>query len=119
MPKTRVSKERLISVLMKDGTPRRVGIRQADKLVSSGQAKRFISNTIYRALKLGIEVKDLNTRDDKGTLRKQIREARAAAESVKQEKSEKKREKSEKKPKREKTRGRKARRVDVKVSEPG
>lgn len=93
---------------MKDGTPRRVVVSQADTLVSSGQAKRFISNTIYRALKLGIEVKNLDTRDDKGTLRKQIREARTVAESVKQEKSEKKREKSERKPKREKARGRKA-----------
>lgn len=72
------------NVLMKDGKARRVPGNVADELIASGQAKRFISNTVYRAMKLGIEVKDFGTRDDNGNLRAAIKEARASVESKKQ-----------------------------------
>ena len=62
------------NVLMKDGKVRRVEGDHADQLVDSGQAA-FISNTVYRALKLGIEVKDPRTRDNDGSLRAQIKVA--------------------------------------------
>jgi hypothetical protein len=88
-------KERLINVLMKDGSPRRVGHKRAESLVDSGQARRYISNTIYRAMRLGIEVKDFGTQDLKGKLRKQINAAKAKTEKT---------EKTEKKP-RGKTKG--------------
>jgi len=64
------------NVLMKDGTVRRAPEDQCEFLLETGQAKRYVSNTVYRAVKLGIEVKDHGTRDEKGALRKKIREAR-------------------------------------------
>ena len=72
------------NVLMKDGSTRRVPLDQCEFLLESGQAKRYISNTIYRALKRGIKVKDYGTRDTDASLRDQIREARKAP--VKKEK---------------------------------
>ena len=64
------------NVLMRDGTGLRLPGDRADELVSSGAAKRFISNTVYKALRLGIEVKDLNTQDADGALKKWIQVAR-------------------------------------------
>ena len=72
--------------MMKDGTARRVPGNEADELVDSGKAKRFISNTVYRALSLGIEVKDPGTMDTKGALKKLINAARES-ESSKREKA--------------------------------
>ena len=82
--KNHIRKERLINVLMKDGTQRRIGFKRAEALIASKQAKRYISNTIYRAMKLGIEVKNFGDMDLKGKLRKQINEAKA--KPTKQEK---------------------------------
>lgn len=72
--------KRLICVLMKDGTPRRVAIDHADRLLDSGQARRYISRSIYKALRAGIEVKDLNTRNDVA-LKAQIRKAKLVEEA--------------------------------------
>ena len=81
---------------MKDGTARRVPSDQADDLVSSGAAKRFISNTVYKALKLGIEVKNHGTRDEDGALKKRIQDAqgkhKAAAHKADVKKKQKKEE---------------------------
>ena len=83
------------NVLMRDGTGLRIPGDRADELVSSGADLRFISNTVYKALKLGIEVKDPGTRDDDGALRTLIvaaRERKTAtahkAESKKKKKKE-------------------------------
>ena len=87
------SKQASMNVLMKDGSAKRLPADECDRLVDSGQAKRFISNTVYKAIKLGIEVKDPSTRDEKGELRKLIAAARGS-ETAKRQKSEaKKREK--------------------------
>lgn len=64
------------NVLMKDGTARRLPADQCESLLANGQAKRFISNTVYRAMKLGVEVKNPGTRDEGGALRRQIKDAR-------------------------------------------
>jgi hypothetical protein len=58
---------------MKDGTPRRLPRVQAEAKLKTGEAKRYISKTVYKALSLGIEVKNPNTRDEKGELKAQIR----------------------------------------------
>lgn len=67
---------RLINVLMKDGKARRVPRGKAEDLLDSGRAVRYISNTVYRAMQLGIEVKDHGTKDLNGKLRAKIAEAR-------------------------------------------
>ena len=61
---------------MNDGSVRRVPGDLADELVDSHQAKRFVSNTIYRAVKLGIEVKNFGDRDVDGSLRERVKAAR-------------------------------------------
>jgi len=83
------------NVLMNDGTPRRLPADECVRLVNGGQAKRFISNTVYKALKLGIEVKDPGTRDGQGVLRSQIAAAREA------ERARRQRAESKKKPEQE------------------
>ena len=77
---------------MKNGKARRVPGDDADELVHSGQAKHYISNTVFRAMKLGIEVPDPKTRDDDGALHTEILEARVGLEKQR-EKSKKKRKK--------------------------
>lgn len=77
---------------MRDGTARRLPVDQCEELLDSNKARRFISNTIYRAMKLGIEVKDFGTRDDKGELAAQIKAARSKAESNKKKSEAKKKE---------------------------
>ena len=74
-------RDRLINVVLTDGTPKRVGTRRAEALLDSGQASRYISNTVYRALKNGIEVKDLGTRDPDGKLKALVREAEETAKA--------------------------------------
>jgi len=76
------------NVLMNDGSVRRVPGDTAEQLIDSGQAKQFISNTVYRALKLGIEVSDPKTRDEKGTLRAKILAAREKQEKRKTKRKE-------------------------------
>lgn len=83
------------NILMRDGTARRVPGDQAEELVSSGKARRFISNTIYRAMKLGIEVKDHGTRDDNGRLAALIKAARTKVATKKQKAEAKKKAKAE------------------------
>jgi hypothetical protein len=70
----RSKRGQLINILMKDGTPRRVLRDQAEELLSKGKAKRYISKTVYKALTLGVEVKNPGTRDTDGKLKKQIRD---------------------------------------------
>lgn len=82
------------NVLMKDGKARRVPGDRADELIESGQAKHHISNTVYRAMKLGIEVGDPKTRDEKGVLRAKIKDARLV-EAERHKKRKDKREKKE------------------------
>lgn len=72
------------NVLMKDGTVRRRPSDQCEHLLATGEAKRYISNTIYRAVSSGIEVKDFGDRDEKGALKKRIRAASAKAKSHKE-----------------------------------
>lgn len=83
---------------MFDGTVRRLPLNQCEAFLETKQARRFISNTIYRAMKLGIEVRDFNTRDDDGSLKKRIREASekktAAAHKAEQKKKKKEEEAS-------------------------
>ena len=83
------------NILMSDGTARRVPADEADELLASNKAKRFISNTVYRALKLGIEVKDPGTQDPKGALKKLIDAARES-EKTKQQKAAKKKKERQK-----------------------
>jgi hypothetical protein len=66
-----------INVLLKDGKARRLPRNRAEKLFEQGLAKRYISNTVYKAMKLGITVKDHGTRDMDGALKKQIQAAKA------------------------------------------
>lgn len=72
-----VRKTRLINVIMRDGNARRVESHIAERLLKKGEAKHYISNTVYRAMALGIEVKDPKTRDEKGVLRGKIKDARS------------------------------------------
>ena len=88
------------NVLMRDGTVRRMPNEEAEKAVYGGRAKRFVSNTVYRAMKLGIEVKDPGTRDPKGELRAKVKDARAKAKAS-QHKAEEKKKKREKERRRE------------------
>jgi len=81
---------------MNDGSVRRVPTNQAQTLVDGQKAKRFISNTVYKALKLGIEVKNLSTRDEKGALKARIQDARAKKATTAEKKAEAKRLKKEK-----------------------
>jgi len=83
------------NVLMKDGKARRVPADRAQELIDSGKAKRYISNTIYRAMKLGIDIKDFNNRDEDGRLRARIRDLRDQNES-KRKKAEKAKKRAEK-----------------------
>lgn len=82
------------NVLMNDGTGCRVPGDQADALITGKKAKRFISNTIYRALKLGIEVKNYGDQDTKRALRSQIQDLRTKKRSA-AHKAEQKRKKKE------------------------
>jgi len=81
---------------MKDGSARRVPGDVAEQLIDSGQAKHYISNTVYRALKLGIEVTDPKTRDEKSVLRDKIRGVRERQQKKDKKKSETERRKEEK-----------------------
>lgn len=83
-----------MNVLMRDGSARRVPRETAEQLLKQGQAKRYISNTVYRALALGIEVKDPGTRDEDGVLRDKIRAAKVREEK-KRKKDDVKRQKEE------------------------
>ena len=69
--------EQSINVLLKDGKARRLPRNRATKLFEVGLAKRYISNTVYKAMRLGIVVKDHGTRDMDGTLKAQIQVAKA------------------------------------------
>ena len=63
------------NVLMKDGSVRRQPAPECEVMLAKGQAKRYISNTLYRAVRLGIEVKNFDDRDEKGALKGRIRAA--------------------------------------------
>ena len=65
-----------IPVLMRDNTSCKLPRDRVDALIAKGDVKRRISNTIYRAMQLGIEVKNFDDRDESGKLRAQIRAAR-------------------------------------------
>jgi len=71
-----VRDEKSINVLLKDGKARRLPRNRAEKLFGDSLAKRYISNTVYKALKLGITVKDHGTRDMDGALKAQIQAAK-------------------------------------------
>lgn len=73
--------ERHICVVMKDNTPRRVALKQAETLLSEGSARRYISRSIYKALMLGITVKDFNIKGN--YLRDQIKAANAKLQKIK------------------------------------
>jgi hypothetical protein len=90
-----VRKQSPKNVLMKDGKARRVPGDVADQLIQSGQAKHFISNTVYRALKHGIEVNDPKTRDEKGVLRAKVRDARDRSEKRRRKREEQERRKAD------------------------
>lgn len=83
------------NVLMKDGTVRRRPANECEQLLDSGQAKHYVSNTVRRAVKLGIEVKDFKTRDQDGKLRGLIRDARQKAEKRAEKKVKKDAQKAE------------------------
>ena len=82
------------AILMKDGSARRVPGDVAEQLIDSGQAKHYISNTVFRALNFGIDVPDPKTRDEKGVLMTKIRAAREKAVK-RRKKDDDKREKEE------------------------
>jgi len=91
-----VRKQSLKSVLMKDGSARRIPGDVAEQLIASGQAKHYISNTVFRALKLGVKVTDPKTRDEKGILRDKIRGIRERQQKKNKKESEAERRKEEK-----------------------
>ena len=72
--------QKSINVLLKDGKAKRLPRNRAEKLFEQGHAKHYISNTVYRAMKLGVEVKNPTTRDADGALHKLIQEAKAKLE---------------------------------------
>lgn len=82
-----------IPCLMKDGTSRKIPRDRAEEMLKSGEVKRYISNTIFKAMQAGIEVKNFSDRDENGKLRAQLRAIteKATQERAKKEKSEKKR----------------------------
>jgi hypothetical protein len=80
---------------MKDGSVRRRPADECELLIDKGQAKRYISNTIYRAMSLGIEVKNFNDRDEKGVLRGKIRDLTQKAEAKRKKKEAKKKAETE------------------------
>lgn len=90
-----MSKQASKNILMKDGSVRRRPYDECEKLIEKGQAKRFISNTLYRAAKLGIEVKNWSDRDEKGVLKKKIQELTKKAEAKAAKKAKKKAEQEE------------------------
>lgn len=83
------------NVLMKDGTVRRRPADECERMLAKGEAKRFISNTLYRAAKLGIEVKNWSDRDEKGVLKRKIQDLTKKAEDRKAKKEAKKKAKEE------------------------
>ena len=83
-----------ISVLMRDGTARRMPRSQAEEFLTNGQAKHYISKTVYRAMKLGIEVKNPKARDADGKLRSQIKSAQQKAEAARHKAEEKRKKKA-------------------------
>ena len=72
------------NVLLSSGRTQRIPLDRAEALLASGAAKRFVSNTIHRAMSLGIEVKDFDTRDEVGKLKARIVEARKLSKQPKQ-----------------------------------
>lgn len=80
---------------MKDGTVRRLPYDRCEQLIESKQAKRFISNTLYKAVKLGIEVKNFNDRDEKGVLKRQVQDLTSKANAKKAKAEAKKKAKEE------------------------
>lgn len=80
---------------MKDGSVRRRPADECERLLSRGEAKRFISNTLYKAAKLGIEVKNWGDRDEHGELKKRIQAARKKADDKKAKKKAKEEENTE------------------------
>lgn len=82
-----MGKQAAKNVLMKDGTVRRRPADECEHLIDKGQAKRYISNTLYRAASLGIEVKNWSDRDEKGVLKRKIQDAskKAAARQAKKD----------------------------------
>jgi len=79
---------------MNDGTGCRVPGDQADALIAGKKAKRFISNTIYKALRLGIEIKNYGDQDTNGVLKRQVQDLRTKKKSA-AHKAEQKRKKKE------------------------
>jgi hypothetical protein len=62
-------------VLLRDGSARRVPCDTAEQMIKSGQAKQYISNTVFRAIELGVDVDDPSTSDQDGSLRDKVRGA--------------------------------------------
>ncbi len=60
----RAKAERLINVLMRDGSACRIPISRAERFLESGEAQRFISQTIYKAIKAGVVLKSYDCVDD-------------------------------------------------------
>ena len=83
-----LNKERLINVLMKSGKGRRVTQSNAEDLLSRGEATRYISSTIYKALSAGIEVKDFSNRDTDGALKARIKAASSKEKASQEVKTE-------------------------------
>lgn len=78
-----------IPCLMKDGTARKIPRNRAEEMLTSGEVKRYISQTIFKAMQVGIEIKNFNDRDESGKLRAQIRaiKEKATQERAKKEKT--------------------------------
>ncbi len=68
---------RLVNILLKGGNAKRVPQDYAADLIANGEATRYISHTVYKALKLGIEVRNPGTRDTDGKLKAKIRAFRS------------------------------------------
>ena len=93
----RNNSDSLVSVLLKSGKAKRVSRDSAEQLINSGEANRYISKTIFRALRAGVEVKKLGTRDDDGRLREATRSltAKSAKADAAAKKKAKEKEKTE------------------------
>lgn len=65
--------EARIAILMKDGSARKIPRNQSEELLRTGEARRYISKTAYRALQLGLTIKNFDSHDESLRLREAMR----------------------------------------------
>jgi len=63
------------NVLFRDKTARRIKADEAEDLVIAGKAQ-YISNTVYKAVKLGVSIDAIRNRRDDKAIRLQMKQLR-------------------------------------------